>query len=186
VWYYVNEVKIVFVGTVAPFVAEVLDRGLQVIIDNTEPVIDGKQGELVEKLYQANATDYEGIDDVRVDPEGKQHVTSIKTMSKGYVAFDNSEKRAPAGLLKEIEQNADAIAGNRSFAIRDDKKQLYPNWESQTIQSNNIKTRTLVVVIPENHGSYLRDSGFVQSVHNIATRVKGVSIRITTLGRWRK
>jgi hypothetical protein len=167
-WFYANQVKIDFAWTTIDFAANVfLDVSTNLLLNNEDEVqlVNGNPGDWVEDKLGANANDYEIIDDFR---DG--NVTSIKTNQQ------NMDR-----LLRAIEKEAQTL-GNRKQDFQP-RNSAPPSVKS--IPISTVKSRTLLMVIPENHASFLSNPTFVRGVRQIqqATRT---AVNVIPLRRWRK
>jgi hypothetical protein len=172
IWYYANETRLYIAGTIAPFALGVIDWGLQKIIENTEPVkiINGNPGEFVEQKFGANATGYEVIDDIRISPDGRVHVTSIKTCSGDAGAIETLAKSE----LKKLQASRDFTP------IKQTQYQHLP-----TISKNMVETKALIIAIPQDNTSVLRNSTLTNTINTLATKTQ-VAVRIVPVGGWLK
>jgi RHS repeat-associated protein len=170
-WFFTNTVTIELYFNIGVLGLLFLDGACEAIIRNTEPVIpinNNEVGGFVEKKANANAVAYQGIDDIRPgSSEGKVHVTSIKSNSQ------NMDK-----LTYKVDKWAQDLSTNRNFKPKNEFSGQIP-----VIQSSQIESKSLLVVIPQNHSAYLTNTKFLQAINQIA-RSTQVAIRVVPLTGW--
>jgi hypothetical protein len=171
-WFFANSVAIEFYFNISVLGLMFLDGACELVIQNTEPVIpinNEEVGEFVEHKINANATKYNGIDDIREgSTKDKFHVTSLKSNSQNITR-----------LTKVIEDTAQDLTPNRNFKS---KKEFI--GQVPVIQSSQVESKALIVVIPQNHSSYLTNTKFIQMVNQTAKATQ-VAIRVVPLTGWK-
>jgi RHS repeat-associated protein len=167
---FANATKLEFYVDLTVLASEFLESGTNIILNNTSSINyrndPPEPGEWVEMQVGANKTEYEIIDDFR-----ERNVTSIKT---------NQSTTIERCLRKIKEYTVEIGQRKRSFQPKDENRKSSP-----PINLSDVRTRTLFVVIPENHISYLSDKSFINAINQLQ-RANRVIIRVVPLRGWRK
>jgi hypothetical protein len=170
-WFFTNTVTIEFYFNIGVLGLLFLDGACDAIIKNTEPIIpinNNEIGGIVEKKANANALAYQGIDDIRPgNSEGKVHVTSIKSNSQ------NMDR-----LMNRVSGWAQDLSTDRNFKPKNEFFGQLP-----VIQASQVESKSLLVVIPQNHSAYLTNTKFLQWINQTAKSTQ-VAIRVVPLTGW--
>ncbi|MFZ2872494.1 RHS repeat-associated core domain-containing protein, partial [Zavarzinia sp.] len=166
-WYLLNAARIEFWTTVSAGVLTFINMSAQAIVNNAETVklVNGNPGEFVEQKIGANATQYQMIDDFQYG-----NVTSIKT-----------NQQDMQRCLDAIEHEATSLGNHKS----DFKPVPGAPPGTMPIPISSVNTRSLLMIIPENFSSYLRNPHFVNAVAKIQSSTK-VAIQVLPLKGWKK
>ncbi|MCP4549449.1 MAG: RHS repeat-associated core domain-containing protein, partial [bacterium] len=162
-WYLNWAIKIEFGIASIALSLTFADHAMSVLINNLEPVPDNP-GHWVEERVGANATQYEIVDDYR-----DSNVTSLKT-----------NRQTKPRLLRAITKEAETLANRKQdFQPR---KSAPPGTPPIPVAS--VRTRMLIMVIPERHIRFFNDPSFRQAIRSTAMRTR-VLIRVVPLKGWR-
>jgi RHS repeat-associated protein len=163
-WTFENQTRMEFYATLGGLAAAFLEVATNSILYNNQLVQleNNNPGVWVEKLVNANQTNFRLIDDFR---DG--NVTSIKTHFGGGIE----------GLEKKIRTEATAL-GNHNSDFWPINKRI-----DRPIPLDQVTSRTLLVPIPENHAYFLRNPAFIQMVRDVQ-RAHRVIVRVVPLKGW--
>ncbi len=165
--YYANAARIeVALGIVATS-SLLVDKALTVFIQNTEPVPNPQNpdlvGEWVEKKLKLNATHMRAVDDISDDG----HVTSTKAMT---ATGDR--------MVNQIEKEAIGL-GKRRRGFLKNRKGLFPKT---LYPVERISGRTIIRFIPWNHLRAI-DQNTLMRLREVAIRTQ-VHIQVVPVRRW--
>jgi RHS repeat-associated protein len=165
-WVFANQVRIEFYASLGALASTFLEVSTNLLLHNAQPVqiVNNNPGVWMQEVVGANMTAYELIDDFR---DG--NAMSIKT-----------NQQSMGRLIAAISHEAETL-GNRTAdfqPIRSARSSVPPLPLSQ------VTTRTVMMVIPETHAFFLRDSTFIQAVRQIQ-QANGVIVRVVPLRGWK-
>ena len=167
-WVFANQAKIELGYYALSIAAHVgLQASTKLLLYNEEPVqlASGNPGQWVENKIGANATQYELIDDFT---DG--NITSVKT-----------NQQSVERLINMIDKEANTL-GNRKSDIQ--PMNSAPS-SVKPIPMSSVRSRTLLVVIPETNAGFLRDPRLLQAVRQLQQSTR-VVINVVPLRGWRK
>jgi YD repeat-containing protein len=165
-WFFENQMKIDFWLHASEAALIFMQYSSNLILNNEEAIDiqDGNPGAWVERKVGANATGYELIDDYR---DG--NAMSIKT----------NQQDMPR-LLRLIQNEAETL-GNRNSDFQPGNQ--YPGLKPLPIA--DVKSRTVMVIIPETNAGFLRDPSFIAAVKQIQRTTRTI-VNVVPLRGWRK
>jgi RHS repeat-associated protein len=169
-WYFQNQTRILMANALLAMggaATVFLDAATEALLRNTDPVqlVNNNPGDWVQKKVGANATQYNIIDDFR-----DANATSIKTSQANMTR-----------TLRELEKEARTMAKHNS------------PWKPSNTAPAGVtpipiaatRTRTVLMIIPQNHSQFLNNPTFLRTVTTIHNTT-GVILRVVPLRGWRR
>ena len=162
--------------TVTAATASYLDNLITRALTNTENFTGRNAGEFFEKVAGAASTDFEAIDDIIDEGNGKKSIVSLGSKSSRPDWSDNTyiEK-----VEKELRSKGKRINNNRTIPPRNGRN------PEQTLQSSTIKNRVMVVALPEERLHLATDPRMRRMLLRLQGQLRNVKMVVAPLRNWR-
>ena len=155
--------------------AEWLDSAAQASLNNNEVSTDQNGGNLFERVVGANATQYEAIDHIVYESDGKKSVFQLVVRSDNPTMTDDVFiSRLRTSLVGKMERMYSA----RKFEPR------IPGT-APIIDQSEVVAKTVVGAIPETRGYLIGDSRIIALMGELAEEYPSMRTAVLVLRNWR-
>ncbi len=156
-----------------------MDQALEKAINNRTPFVGTNGGEHFERIVGANATEYEGIDHVISEPNGKKSIVSLTSRASNP---DKDDDQYINNLETKMRKKGKRVASQRTFY---DRLAKVGQGRVPPIGPDEIDGRMNIGALPEARAHLLSDQRMINMLRRLQAEFRNVRHVVVPVRGWR-